>query len=202
MSMYEEAWSVIGHEWAVRLLSGQIAAGRTRHAYLFTGAPGLGKTTLAMRLAQAFNCIGGSPPCNKCRPCDLIGRGGHPDVLIVQPEGTSIKIEAIRDLQAALTLRPLEARFRVALILNANRLTDAAADALLKTLEEPPATARLLLTSESAEATLPTIVSRCQVITLRPVPVQVGLLPPPKETAMPGSPRHCRLREPSGSMIC
>ncbi|MBN1428408.1 MAG: DNA polymerase III subunit delta' [Anaerolineae bacterium] len=171
MSIDVQNWNMIGHEWAVQLLAGQISAGHARHAYLLTGSSGLGKTTLAMRLTQAFNCIGQHPPCGECRPCDLIGRGAHPDILTVKPEGTSIKIETIRDLQADLNLHPLEAHYRVALILDAHRLTDAAADALLKTLEEPPITARLILTAEVAEATLPTIVSRCQVLALRPVPV-------------------------------
>lgn len=172
MSHNDQNWDITGHEWAVRLLAGQLVAGRARHAYLFTGAPGLGKSTLARRLMQAFNCAGELPPCGQCRPCDLIGRGAHPDMLTVEPEGVSIKIETIRDVQAALSLHPLEARFRVALILDAHRLTDAAADALLKTLEEPPAAARLLLVAEDTGAIAPTIVSRCQVIALRPVPAR------------------------------
>lgn len=172
MSYNSHNWDIIGHEWAVRLLASQLASDRTRHAYLFTGASGLGKSTLARCLMQAFNCTGDLPPCGQCRPCGLIGRGAHPDMLTVEPEGTSIKIEAIRDLQAALALRPLEARFRVALIVDAHRLTAAAADALLKTLEEPSAGARLLLVAEGTGAIAPTIVSRCQVMALRPVPAR------------------------------
>jgi len=169
MSLHDQNWNIIGHEWAVQLLAGQIAADRTRHAYLLTGPSGLGKTTLAMRLTQAFNCTGEHPPCGECRPCHLIEQAGHPDILTVEPEKSSIKIGIIRDLQVALNLHPLEARYRIAIILDAHQLTDAAADALLKTLEEPPIAARLILTADTAEATIPTIVSRCQVIALRPV---------------------------------
>ncbi|MBN1311235.1 MAG: DNA polymerase III subunit delta' [Anaerolineae bacterium] len=172
MSLYLQNWHLIGHEWAVRLLAEQIAAGRTRHAYLLTGPSGVGKTTLATRLTQAFNCTGENPPCGECRPCHLIGQGIHPDILTVEPEKASIRIDTIRDLQAALNLHPLEARYRIAIVLDVHHLTDAAADALLKTLEEPPVAARLILTAGAAEATIPTIVSRCQVIALRPVPAR------------------------------
>jgi DNA polymerase-3 subunit delta' len=170
MKTTEAAWNVIGHRWAVELLSARLGSGRASHAYLVTGVGSLGKSTLAVRIAQALECTGPNPPCGMCRSCDLIERAQHPDVLRVGPEGTGIKIEAIRDLMAALTLRPVEARYRIGLIFDANRLTPAAADALLKTLEEPPQTARLLLTASHAEALPLTIASRCQVIALRPVP--------------------------------
>jgi DNA polymerase-3 subunit delta' len=164
-------WKIIGHDWAVRLLGAQIAAGRTRHAYLFAGMAGVGKTTLATHLAQAFNCSGNTSPCGTCRSCDLIERGIHPDILVIDSGESSIKIEQIRDMTAMLTLHPLEAPYKIAMILNAHQMTPAAADALLKTLEEPPATAKLILTAENIEAMPLTIPSRCQVLTLRPVSI-------------------------------
>ncbi len=164
-------WGIIGHEWAVELLAARIASGRVAHAYLFTGPPQVGKTTLALRLAQALNCTGAAPPCGECRSCDLIGRGLHPDVQVLEPLGRAIHIEAIRALQGTLNLLPFEAPYRVAIILNVEKATDQAADALLKTLEEPPPSTRLLLTAESAEVVRPTIVSRCHVVALRPVEV-------------------------------
>jgi len=169
MGNITDNWGIIGHEWAVHLLAARIASGRVAHAYLFTGPPQVGKTTLAIRLAQALNCIATTPPCGVCRPCDLIGRALHPDVQVIEPVGRAIHIEAIRTLQSTLSLLPFEAPHRIAIILNIEKATDQAADALLKTLEEPPSTTHLLLTAESAEMVRPTIVSRCHTIALRPV---------------------------------
>lgn len=171
MSIYGDNWGIIGHQWAVDLLARRLAGGRMGHAYLFTGPEGVGKSTLVTRLAQAINCTGESPPCGRCRACGLIERGLHPDIHVVRAENRSIKIEQIRDLQSSLTLRPLEVRYRVAAILDFQKITPAAADALLKTLEEPPSDVRMFITAHVAEALPHTIVSRCQVIPLRPVPV-------------------------------
>jgi DNA polymerase-3 subunit delta' len=167
-----DSWKIIGHEWAVNLLQARLDAGRLAHAYLFTGPPGVGKRTLALSFARAMNCTAPAPPCGDCRACTLIAREAHPDLHIIRPEkpGDKLKIEVIRDLQRELTLHPFEGRYRVALIVGVQDMTPPAADALLKTLEEPPASTRLLLTASAAEALLPTIVSRCQVIPLRLVP--------------------------------
>ncbi len=172
MSIYNHNWGITGHDWAVNLLSGQLANGRAGHAYLFTGPPGIGKTLLATRFAQAMNCTGSTPPCGSCRSCTLIERDGHPDFQIVEADGKSIKIEQIREMKNTVALRPFEAPHRVNLLLRVQEATGSAADALLKTLEEPPASTRLLLTADVAEALLSTIVSRCQVIGLRAVPTE------------------------------
>ena len=168
-----EHWPVIGHEWAVARLSKSLANGRLRHAYLFTGPESIGKTTLALALAQAVNCTSREPPCGACRSCRLIGRGGHPDVrrIAARGKGGRIRIEQVRGLQRELALKPYEGRYRVAIIEGFHKATGNSADALLKTLEEPPAHAVLILTALSAELLLPTIVSRCQVLSLRPLPV-------------------------------
>ena len=134
-------WGMIGHTWAVALLAGRIADQRSAHATLISGADGIGKHTLAFKLAQALQCTGAVPPCGTCRACDHMTRGLHPDLIHLESDGTSIKIETVRELQGVLTLRPTEAHYRIALIGNAERLTPSAADALLKTLEEPPSTA-------------------------------------------------------------
>jgi DNA polymerase III subunit delta' len=170
MTSFGANWGLIGHEWAVEFLGARLQHNRVSHAYLITGMESAGKALLARRLAQAMNCTGKTPPCGVCRSCEQIERGQHPDVITIAPEGSSIKIETVREAQNFLTLRPVEARWRAAVIIDAHKLTPAAADALLKTLEEPPATARLILTAGVAEAVLPTIVSRCQGVSLRPVP--------------------------------
>jgi DNA polymerase III delta' subunit len=170
MSAYGENWGLIGHEWAVDLLARRLAAGRVGHAYLFTGMSGVGKSTLATRLAQAINCTGDTPPCGACRACTLTESGAHPDVSFVEGDKGAIKIEAIRDLQNFLSLQPFEARSRIGIILRGQELTAQAADALLKTLEEPAPGARLLLTASMVDSLAATIASRCQVIHLRGVP--------------------------------
>jgi DNA polymerase-3 subunit delta' len=164
------AWPIIGHDWAVELLCKRLAAGRSAHAYLFTGPPHIGKTRLARILAQALNCEQSDPPCSQCRSCDRIEKGLHPDVHLVVGEGAggSIKIDQVRALQREAVLTPYEGRYRVFILHRADRATLEAADSLLKTLEEPPAHVVLVLTAMHAEALPPTVVSRCQRLDLRP----------------------------------
>jgi DNA polymerase III subunit delta' len=172
------SWGLIGHDWAVQLLREHVAGERVRHAYLFTGSRGIGRRTLALRLAQALNCqqpTAPGEPCLACRACTHLEAMQHPDLQVVQAEreGGTLKIEQIRELQRGLSLHPYEAKQRIALILRFEEARDAAANALLKTLEEPPALVTLLLTAESAERVKPTIVSRCEVIRLRPAPLDM-----------------------------
>lgn len=170
---YGRHWSVIGHEWAIDHLARGLQHNRIRHAYLITGPASIGKTTFARAFAQAVNCLSDQErPCGVCRACTLIATDGYADVSMIQPEGTtvlSIKIEPIRDMQYALSLRPVEARYRVIILRRFHLATDQAMDALLKTLEEPPPYVILILTADTADNLLPTIRSRCQPINLRPL---------------------------------
>ena len=166
-------WNILGHEWAVSLLKEHVIRQRPRHAYLITGASGLGRRTLALRLAQALNCIQPPAPgeaCGGCRACVQIERMAHPDLTIVQADtaGGTLKVDQVRELQHSLALAPYEARYRVALLLRFEEAHLSAANALLKTLEEPPPQVIIILTALDAEVLLPTIVSRCEVIRLRP----------------------------------
>ena len=168
----QQNWEILGHQWAVRLLNKHLQPGRLRHAYLFTGPRGIGRRTLALRFAQVLNS-----PNQRYTPEDKtsqqIARMQHPDLSIVQrAEGDrDIKIDAIRGLQHTLSLSPYMAAHRVAMLINFEEANDNAANALLKTLEEPPGKVVLLLTAESTESLLPTIVSRCEILRLRPVPL-------------------------------
>jgi DNA polymerase-3 subunit delta' len=175
-----ENWGLLGHEWAVELLREHIAGGRMRHAYLFTGPQGAGRRTLALRFAQALNCANPpepGQPCGTCRACTHIAEMQHPDLHVIQAEkeGGTLKVDQVRELQSRLSLHPYEARYRIALLLRfeeARGGNSAAMNALLKTLEEPNPQVILLLTAESAERLLPTIVSRCEVLRLRSVPLE------------------------------
>ena len=165
-------WPVVGHTWAVEQLDRAIRHGRMRHAYLFAGPGQIGKTTLARVFAMALNCPHDPAPCGQCRACSLIAKDAHPDVTIVEAEGTTLKIDQVRALQQALALRPYEARYRVAILRRFHDANPNAQDALLKTLEEPTSNTVLILTANSADDLLPTIVSRCQPLHLRPLPIE------------------------------
>lgn len=169
-------WGMLGHEWAVDLLRQQVARGEVRHAYLFSGPRGIGRRTLALRLAQALNCTqspASEEPCRTCRTCTQIDRMQHPDLALIQSdqEGGTIRVDRIRELQRYLAFNPYEARYRVAVLLRFEEANLNAMNALLKTLEEPAPQVVLVLTAESVESLLPTIVSRCEVLRLRPLSI-------------------------------
>jgi DNA polymerase III subunit delta' len=154
-------WSVLGHGWAVTLLQHAVETRHQAHAYLFTGLANIGRRTLALALARTLNCVGEQPPCDLskegiCRSCRLIASGNHPDVRVLSPDGASIKIGQVRELQHDLALSPVV----------------EASNALLKTLEEPPSYVVLVLIATEPDLLLPTIVSRCQHLPLRPLTVE------------------------------
>jgi DNA polymerase-3 subunit delta' len=169
---FRDNWELIGHQWAINLFKKHLQTNRIRHAYLITGPSGIGRRTLGLRFAQVLNS-----PQHQYNPEDpdsrRIAQMQHPDLSIVQREegDRDIKIDAIRSLQHTLSLSPYTAEHRVALLINFDEANDNAANALLKTLEEPAGRVVLLLTAESTESLLPTIVSRCEIIRLRPVPL-------------------------------
>ena len=168
-------WRIVGHDWAVTLLRQGLAADQVAHAYLFCGPPQVGKTTLALALAQALNCDQPDPPCGQCPSCRKIAQRAHPDVQLVvgQGAGESIRIDQVRALQREAVLAPYEGRYRVFVLRRIDGATTEAANSLLKTLEEPPAHVVLSLTAEHTQTIPPTVVSRCQRLDLRPVPAPV-----------------------------
>jgi DNA polymerase-3 subunit delta' len=170
-------WDLIGHEWAVDMLKKHVVNGTVRHAYLLAGPPGLGRRTLAIRFAQALNCerpVEAGVPCGECRGCRQIAAMQHADLAVVQAdaEGGTLKVDQIREARRTLTLKPYQASYRVALFLRFQEANDNAANALLKTLEEAPSYAVLVLTADNPEQLLPTIVSRCEVLRLRPLKIE------------------------------
>lgn len=184
-------WPVVGHAWAVDHLEATLARDRMAHAYLLTGVHGIGKTTLALALAQRLECTapGSFGPCGQCLACVKLQRRVHPDLRIVDgaPAGwkldkdgpppprkndrerRTIKIDQVRELTQWLVQTPFEGRWKIAILRRFEEANDEAANALLKTLEEPPQHALLILTAQNATGLLPTIVSRCQRMALRPL---------------------------------
>jgi DNA polymerase III subunit delta' len=165
-------WSVVGHRWAVQQLQRAVAQNAVPHALLITGPESVGKHTLARQLVQALLCQAeGARPCGACRSCRKVGSGNHPDFMEIAPEErtANLKIDAIRDLERFLALTPRESSKKVALICDFERATGGAANALLKTLEEPPGYGHIVLLASDADQLLSTIVSRAQHIALRPL---------------------------------
>jgi len=170
-------WNLTGHQWAVDMLKKHVIHGTTRHAYLFSGPPGLGRRTLALRFAQALNCqtpVSAGIPCGTCRDCKQIEAMQHADLSIVQAdsEGGTLKVDQIREVRRSITYKPYQSKYRVALFLRFQEANDNAANALLKTLEEAPSYAVLILTADNPEQLLPTILSRCEVLRLRPLKIE------------------------------
>ncbi|MBE9581589.1 MAG: DNA polymerase III subunit delta' [Proteobacteria bacterium] len=165
--------SIVGQERAIRLLTRILENNRLAHALLFTGVDGIGRQTTAKAMAMALNCLKpvGTSACGVCRSCKKVISGNHPDVIIVKPSGTFIKIDQVRSLRKTLRFAPLEGGRRVIIINDAQTMNLEASNAMLKILEEPPNDTYIILTASQTTDLLPTIVSRCQQIPFRPVPV-------------------------------
>ncbi len=163
--------NIHGQDWAISLLRRGIETCRLPHALLFTGPQGVGRCLTAVTVAKVLNCLQGTPEdcCDRCLACTKIAKGVHPDVHLVTPEGASLKIDQIRGLTQEATLKPYEGRRKIFILDHVETMTDQAQNALLKTLEEPPGTAVLVLIAPEASALLPTITSRCSQIRFGPL---------------------------------
>jgi DNA polymerase-3 subunit delta' len=177
---------------ATRLLRNIIQRGRVPNGLLFWGPPGVGKRLAALELAKAVNCTSGTgDACDTCLSCRKVAHGTHADVDIIAPEGPTrtIKVEKIKAMKEMASYRPFEGKFRVNIVLDANRMREDAQNHFLKTLEEPPSNTLFILVSEYPRILLPTIRSRCQQVrfgALRPETVTELLLRDhdlPEETA-------------------
>ena len=159
-----------GHDQPLAVLKKAMANRHISHAYLFYGMEGIGKRTAASLFARAVNCEGESPPCTACASCRKALHQNHPDILTIRPEGQFIKIGTIKDLQEQMKFKPRQGRWRVIVMPEADRMNAPAANALLKTLEEPSAGNLLLLTTSRPHALPLTILSRCQHLRFTPLP--------------------------------
>lgn len=192
---------IIGQEKAVMILRGIVEKGRIPHAFLFAGDDGIGKRLTAVQFAKTMNCSAGkdreggdmnaglffedeaapsdsaSPVdcCDSCGSCLKIEKRNHPDVFYIEPEGDGdqIKVERIRELEEALSYKPFEGGWKIAVIDSAEKMNAASANALLDTLESPPDRSMLILVSSRPDLLLPTIRSRCQRVNFTPLPLDV-----------------------------
>src|ERR1035437_3071828 len=165
---------IYGHEKQIVILKQALAQHRVGHSYLFSGIDAAGNKTLALEFAKVVNCEKADEihdSCGECPACLKINRHNHPDIFFIEAEGQFIRINAIRDIQEQMTFKPMEGRRRVFVIDNADKMNDQAANALLKTLEEPsPANILILVTAKPY--TLPsTIISRCRHMRFNPLSI-------------------------------
>ncbi|MED4228317.1 DNA polymerase III subunit delta' [Neobacillus cucumis] len=160
----------------LRMLKNSLLKNRVAHAYLFEGMRGTGKKEIGLLLTKSLFCeqlVEGYKPCESCNNCLRINNGNHPDVHIVEPDGLSIKVEQIRNLQAEFAKKGVESTNKVYLISHADKMSVSASNSLLKFLEEPnPGTVAFLLT-EQVQQLLPTILSRCQTLVFQPLAPQM-----------------------------
>jgi DNA polymerase-3 subunit delta' len=163
---------LVGQEHIIDILQGAVAASRTgeesqemTHAWVFTGPPGSGRSSAAVAFAQALICPNNG--CGTCSDCNAAKTSGHPDVEIIRTEGLSIKVEEVRELLTRVAWAPSMGGWRVVVMEDADRLTESAANALLKAIEEPGTRTVWLLCAPTLHDVLPTIRSRCRHLQLR-----------------------------------
>ncbi|MFZ5646181.1 MAG: DNA polymerase III subunit delta' [Bacillota bacterium] len=162
---------IIGHGEIIKNLRGALASGRVAHAYLFSGPEGVGKRTTALAFAAALMCnrpIDGAG-CGECDGCRRVAREVHPDVLVIGPEGSSVRISQVRQMISGVQGGAAMARWTVRIVDGADLMTTEAANSLLKTLEEPLPGVVFILVAARPQAILPTIISRCQHMYFQPL---------------------------------
>src|SRR5690242_17289513 len=164
---------VVGQQHVTRTLSNAVQSRRVAHAYIFSGARGVGKTTTARILAKALNCVKGpaAEPCNECDSCREIGLGSSLDVIEIDA-ASNRGIDQIRELREMVRYAPAGGRYKVVILDEAHMLTDEASNALLKTLEEPPENVVFILATTQPEDLVDTIKSRAQLFQFRSLSFQ------------------------------
>jgi DNA polymerase-3 subunit delta' len=168
---------IMGQDSALKTLKAALPPSRPAHAYLFTGPEGVGKHSAAKAWARALFCAnGGGDACGSCIACVKVAKGSHPDLILVQPEIREKKVKKeidilhIRELISRLSYRPYEAQRIVAIIDGADSMNVPAANAFLKTLEEPPGDTVIIMIASNMAGLLPTIVSRLRAVRFAPLP--------------------------------
>ena len=173
---YMSFTSISCQDRIVKLFQNALANNRLAHAYIFAGQDGVGKGLFSRELAKAIFCqTDKTDACNTCRNCQRIDGDNYPDLLTILPEKNSrvIKIEQLKHFQDSLYIKPLESKQKIAIIQSADRMNEEASNCLLKTLEEPPPYALIILIVTSLDAVRETIRSRCQIVRFSPLPASV-----------------------------
>jgi DNA polymerase-3 subunit delta' len=155
-----------------KMLKNSIVRNRVSHAYLFEGVRGTGKREAGLLLAKSLFCQNprdGYIPCEACLNCKRMDTGNHPDFHLIEPEGSTIKKQQILDLQEEFSKTGVESKLKIYMIVHADRITVNAANSLLKFLEEPNQQTHAILLTEQVQKILPTILSRCQILTFMPL---------------------------------
>ncbi len=155
---------IIGNEQIITTLKKMVKQNRTSHSYLFLGIQGIGKKIIAKEFAKMLLCIEEEKYCNKCKSCIEFNTNNNPDYIYIEPEENKIKIEQIRKLQKSIQEKPIISDKKIYIIDNADLMTKESQNCLLKTLEEPPKYAIIILIGSNEIAFLPTIKSRCTII--------------------------------------
>ncbi len=162
--------NIIGHQNIIQMLQQQMRNNHLPHALLFTGPEGIGKKLTAMGLGKALLCNKmKNDYCDVCTSCHTINESNHPDVTVIQPEGNSIKIDQMREWQNTLDSKSYLGSWRITIVDDSEKMTQSAANSILKVLEEPPQNTLICLIALEAGDILPTIISRCQIIRFSPL---------------------------------
>ena len=162
--------NIIGNDKIKQELTNSIRLNLNSHSYLFIGTSGIGKKIIAKEFAKMILCEGEEKYCNKCKSCLEFDSNNNPDFFIISPDGNSIKIEQIREMQRKIIEEPIISSKKVYIIDDSDKMTKEAQNALLKTLEEPPKFVVILLIGENENMFLPTIKSRCNIIKFKNIP--------------------------------
>lgn len=173
---------IIGHDAVQSYLARSILQDRVSHAYLFTGPNGIGKSLVAREFAKALNCQSPKTPlssmpllsdiaCGECQSCRKMDSQNHPDFRVIAPDGMSIKIDQVREMQSEIFYQPYEGKWKVFVIDQADKMTEPAQNSLLKVVEEPPNRSVIILLSVTSGGLLDTVVSRCQQVRFKRIPM-------------------------------
>lgn len=158
---------IVGQERAIKILTKSLKENKVSSSYIFIGSEGTGKYFTAIEFTKAVNCLNlnkNLEACNNCHSCNGINKQCYPDLKIIEPIKNSVKIEQIREMRKEIGLKPFKSKKKVYIIDQAEKMTLEASNCLLKTIEEPPCYAIIILICSMIDPILPTIVSRCQII--------------------------------------